>query len=301
MKKIILLVGFCFMSLFANNMTVTVSILPQKYFVEKIAQDKINVNVMVKPGYSPATYEPQTSQMKLLSNSKAYFSIGVPFESAWLEKFENANKDMPIIDTTKGIVKLKMSEHDHHDEEDKHEEEDKHLEEKNSDDMHHHEGGLDPHVWLDPILVKVQAKNIYEALLQIDAKNAAFYTKNYHLFITELDSLDKELRAILSNVSKKEFMVFHPSWGYFAKRYDLEQIAVEKEGKEPKPKEIVALIKESKEHNIKVIFVSPQFSKKAAKTIARSIGGNVVVIDHLSYEYKTGLINTAESISNSYK
>jgi len=297
MKKIVLALSFSFMSLFADNLKVTVSILPQKYFVEQIAGEKVKVNVMVRPGFSPATYEPQTSQMKLLSDSKVYFSIGVPFENAWLEKFENANRKMLLIDTSKGITKLEMSEHDHHEDEKEHHEEEK-------DDHHeeeHHENGLDPHVWLDPLLVKIQAKNIYETLIKVDNKNKVFYTKNYHSFLKNLDQLNMKIESKLKSVSKSEFMVFHPSWGYFAKRYDLEQIVVEKEGKEPKPKEIVELIKEAKEHQIKVIFVSPQFSQKAAQTIARSIKGKVVNIDHLAYDYPTGLMNTAQAIYDSYK
>jgi zinc transport system substrate-binding protein len=329
MKKIFILMSFCIVSLFANNIKVTVSILPQKYFVEKIAGDKVDVNVMVRTGFSPATYEPQTSQMKLLSASKVYFSIGVPFESAWLNKFENANKNMLIVDTTKGISKLEMVEHEHHDEKDEeahHDDEhekshhekdeeahhnDKHEEvhhEKNDETHHddedeksHHKDNLDPHVWLDPILVKTQAKNIYEAMIAIDSLNKKFYTKNYLNFLEELDNLDSRLKLILGKVTNSAFMVFHPSWGYFAQRYKLEQIAVEKEGKEPKPKEIVELIHESKKHNIKVIFVAPQFSQKAAKTIARNIDGNIVTIDHLSYDYETSLIKTAKSIYNSYK
>jgi len=300
MKKIVLVLSFSFMSLFANNLKVTVSIVPQKYFVEQIAGDKVQVNVMVRPGFSPATYEPQTSQMKLLSDSQVYFSTGVPFENAWLEKFEDANRKMLLVDTSKGITKLEMSEHDHHEEE--HEKE--HHDEKEKDNHHdeeHHEDGLDPHVWLDPLLVKIQAKTIYETLVQIDKKNADFYTKNYHVFLGKLDELDKKLETKLKNVSNSEFMVFHPSWGYFAKRYNLEQIVVEKEGKEPKPKEIVELIKEAKEHGIKVVFVSPQFSQKAAKTIATSIKGKVVNIDHLAYDYPTGLMNTATAIYDSYK
>ena len=300
MKKIVLVLSFSFMSLFANNLKVTVSIVPQKYFVEQIAGDKVQVNVMVRAGFSPATYEPQTSQMKLLSDSQVYFSIGVPFENAWLEKFEDANRKMLLVDTSKGITKLEMSEHDHH--EDEHEKE--HHDEKEKDNHHdeeHHEDGLDPHVWLDPLLVKIQAKTIYETLVQIDKKNADFYTKNYHVFLGKLDELDKKLETKLKNVSNSEFMVFHPSWGYFAKRYNLEQIVVEKEGKEPKPKEIVELIKEAKEHGIKVVFVSPQFSQKAAQTIASSIKGKVVNIDHLAYDYPTGLMNTATAIYDSYK
>jgi len=298
MKKSVLVLSVCFISLFADNINIAVSILPQKYFVEQIAGDKVKVNVMVKPGFSPATYEPQTSQMKLLSDSKVYFSIGVPFEKSWLEKFENANKRMKIVDTSKGISKLEMGEHEHHD--DEHEKEDEHHEEVAKQDKHH-EDGLDPHIWLDPLLVKIQAKNIYETLVHIDSSNKTFFTKNYHHFLNQLDELDKKLKLKLKDVSKSEFMVFHPSWGYFAKRYNLEQIVVEKEGKEPKPKEIVELIKEAKEHQIKVIFVSPQFSQKAASTIARSINGKVVNIDHLEYDYPKGLMNTAKAIYDSYK
>lgn len=289
MKKIMLFLFFGLISLVANTIDVTVSIVPQKYFIEKIAQDKANVNVMVKPGFSPATYEPQTSQMKLLSQSKVYFSIGVPFESVWLKKFKTANKNMLVVDTSHGIKKIEIAEHEHHEHE-----EDNHKQEL-------HEEGLDPHIWLDPILVKTQAKTIYEAFVKIDAPNKSFYLKNYKIFLKELDILNKELKNILAPVSKSAFMVFHPSWGYFAKRYDLEQIAVEKEGKEPKPKELVELIKDSKEHNIKIVFVSPQFSQKAANTIARSINGETITLDHLSYEYKENLINTAKVIYNAYK
>ena len=289
MKKIIFFLALSVLTSYAQNLNVTVSILPQKYFVEKIAQDRVGINVMVKQGFSPAIYEPQTSQMKLLSNSHVYFSIGVAFENVWLKKFKNANKKMQIVDMNKGITKLPIDNH-HHEEVSTHE---NHSQEE-------HEEGLDPHVWLNPLLVKLQAKNIYDTLIDLDAENKEFYLKNYLSFIKELDNLDKKLKKILKPVENKTFMVFHPSWGYFAKAYNLEQISVEKEGKTPKPRELVKLIKQSKEHNIKIIFVSPQFSKKAASVIANSIKGNTLTIDPLAYAYKTNLIKTAEAIYNSY-
>ncbi|NQY92802.1 MAG: zinc ABC transporter substrate-binding protein [Campylobacteraceae bacterium] len=290
MKRVIALLIISAFGLLAQSLNVTVSILPQKYFVEKIAQDKINVNVMVKAGVSPAIYEPQTSQMKLLSQSDVYFSIGVAFEKVWLAKFENANKNMKIVNINKGIKKLEMGEHHHEGE----------VSNKKSID-NKQEDALDPHVWLNPLLVKIQAKNIYETLRVLDEENKEFYFKNYTSFLKELDSLNQELKTILQSVEHKAFMVFHPSWGYFAKAYNLEQIAVEKEGKTPKPKELVKLIKQSKEHQIKIIFVSPQFSQKAASVIARSIKGTTLVIDPLAYEYKTNLIKTAKAIYNSYE
>ena len=113
--------------------------------------------------------------------------------------------------------------------------------------------------------------------------------------------MDKEIETILNPYKEKAFMVFHPSWGYFAKRYNLEQIPIEIQGKEPKPNELVELVKDAKEHNIKIIFVSPQFSQKSAKTIASNIGGNVVSIDSLGEDWANSLIGTASSIANSYK
>ncbi|MFV0564001.1 metal ABC transporter solute-binding protein, Zn/Mn family [Malaciobacter mytili] len=308
MKKLFLLFLALNFSLFAKE--VTVSILPQKYFVEKIAKDKISVNVMVQPGFSPATYEPKTSQMRKLANSKVYFSIGVPFEKAWLEKFKNANKNLLVVDTTEGIEKLPMAKHSHeeehyehkHDEHkhDEHNHNSDHKHEQDHEDEHEHEG-LDPHVWLDPILVKIQAKNIYKTLVKIDEANSEFYQTNYENFIKELDSLYLQLKEILTPVKDRAFMVFHPSWGYFAKRFTLEQIAVEVQGKEPKPNQLVELINEAKEHNIKIVFVAPQFSQKSAKVIANSIKGDAVIMDPLVENWKEGLIKTSKQIVDSYK
>lgn len=327
--KLFLMLFLCIGSSFASKLEVTASILPQKYFIEQIAKDKVTVNVMVRPGFSPATYEPKTSQMRFLAKSKAYFSVGVPFETVWLKRFKAANKSMLVMDTSKGIEKLAMAKHEHHDEDEKeeaehhdehddhgkhdshedHDEHDDHGKHESHDDhddhekehAHDHEGGLDPHIWLDPILVKVQAKTIYDTLVLIDAKNKAFYEKNYQEFLKEMDELHMNIQGTLKNAKDSAFMVFHPSWGYFAKRYDLEQIAVEKEGKEPKPKELIELTYEAKKHAIKVVFVAPQFSQKAARTIAKSIGGNVINIDPLSYDYANNLRNVAKGIAKSYQ
>ena len=310
-----ILIAFLTLSSFVFANEVTVSILPQKYFVEKIAADKIQVNVMVKPGASPATYEPKTSQMRILSNSLAYFSIGVPFEKVWLEKFKNSNKDILIVDTSSSIKKIEMQEHEHHEEDEvKEHEEDKehkdheaheehkdaHKHEVKHDHDHEHEA-LDPHIWLDPILVKVQAKNIYETLVKIDEKNKEFYTKNYKNFLKQLDNLDNEIKNILKPYEHRAFMVFHPSWGYFAKRYDLEQIAIEVQGKEPKPAQLIELVHEAKKHDIKIVFVSPQFSQNGAKTISKSINGNVEVIDPLALQWDKNLIKVANAIAKTYK
>ncbi len=304
MKKILL--GLVCLTSILLSKEVTVSILAQKYFVKKIAGDRFDVNVMVKPGSSPVTYEPKISQMRKLTDSKVYFAIGVPFEKVWLDKFENANKNMSVIDTSKGIKKLKMKAHSHHKEGyGHHEHDDEHNEHAHHDHEEEHEQhkhtSLDPHIWLDPVLVKIQAKNILDALVKIDKKNALFYKENYKKFLEELNVLNKKIKSILEPYHNKAFMVFHPSWGYFAKRYDLEQISIEIQGKEPKPAQLIKLVKEAKEHNIKIVFVAPQFSQKGAKTISKSINGNVAVINPLSIKWDENLIKVAKEIAKSYK
>ena len=297
MKKIVFIFIALVSFLYASKPEISVSIAPQKYFLEKITKDKFDINVMVKAGSSPHTYEPKTSQMKSLSNSKIYFYTGIEFEKAWLDKFKKSAPNTLFIDSSASIERIAMEEHSH---EEEGPEGHKHEKHNDHEDEHDHDG-LDPHVWLDPVLVKVQAKNIYEAVVSIDLENKEFYTKNYEEFLKELDSLDAQIKEILKPYEHKAFMVFHPSWGYFAKRYDLEQISIEIQGKEPKPNELIELVKDAKEHNIKIVFVSPQFSQKSAKTIAQNIGGKVVAIDSLSENWSKDLLKTANEIANSYK
>ena len=293
MKKLLILLVSIIGILNATTPQITVSILPQKYFVEKITKDKFEVNVMVQPGASPHTYEPKTSQMKALATSKVYFSTGVSFEHVWLDKFKKNAKDTLFVDLSDGIEKLSMGKHEHH-------EEDEHGHEAKDNHDAHDEDGLDPHIWLDPILVKIQVKNIYDTMIKVDAQNADFYKVNYEQFLKELDELDANLKTILTPYKDKAFMVFHPSWGYFAKRYDLEQIPIELQGKEPKPNELVELIKDAKEHDIKIVFVSPQFSQKSAKTISQNINAKVATIDPMVSNWSEGLILTAKEIASSY-
>ena len=294
MKKIIFLFIVMFSFLNASTQELTVNILPQKYFVEKIVKDKFTINVMVKPGASPHNFEPKPSQMRSLVASKVYFLIGDATEKNWIEKFKQNAKNTLFVDTTIGFEKIEMAKHEH-------EEVAQHDHKKDEKDEEHDHSGLDPHIWLDPVLVKIQAKNIYEAMIKIDSANSDFYKTNYEEFLKELETLDSNIKTILAPHKDKAFMVFHPSWGYFAKRYDLEQISIEIEGKEPKPNELVELIEESKKHDIKIIFVSPQFSQKSAQAISKNIGANVVAIDPLSDNWNENLQKVSNEIANSYK
>ena len=273
-------------------MQVMVSIVPQRYFVERIGGDSVTVSVMVEPGSSPATYEPKPEQLTSLSNAAAYFSIGVPFESAWLDKIAEANSEMMMVDTIANIERKPIEAHHHHEEEG--EEDHDHAE----DEHDHAEGAPDPHVWVSPELVKVQSQAIYEALSELDPQHEADYKANLEAFIADIDELEADISATLSGLKSNKFMVFHPAWGYFGDDFGLEQIAVEVGGQEPSAQELANLIQEAKEENIQVIFAQPEFSTQDAETIANEIGGEVLLISPLAPDWLHNLRDVAQTFSD---
>lgn len=270
-----------------RSLSVFVSIVPQQYFVQQIGKDKVDISVMVQPGASPATYEPKPLQMVDLSNARLYFSIGVPFETFWLDKIASANPDMTIVHTDKDIEKLPMAVHHHEDEHpaDHHDDKAMAAEEDHDHENDHGHAGLDPHIWLSPKLVKIQAGHILDALADKDPENKDFYTANYHVFIKKIDALDQDLARMLNDKAGMQFMVFHPSWGYFARDYNLKMIPIEIEGKNPKPAKLQALIAHARNEGIKVIFVQPQFSTKSAELVAREINGQVLPANPLALNW----------------
>lgn len=244
-----------------GTLNVTVSILPQRYFVERVGGEHVSVNVMVEPGASPATYEPKPEQLAALSEAGVYFSIGVPFESAWLDKIASANSDMLMVDTAQGIEKV----------------------------------GTDPHIWLSPTLVKTQAQTIYEALAALDPGHEVEYKANLDSFIADIDALGGDIRETLEGVESRKFIVFHPAWGYFARDYGLEMVPIEIGGQEPSAAELAGLVREAQEEGIRVIFAQPEFSARDAETIADEIGGEVLLISPLAEDWLDNLRLVAET------
>ncbi|MBF0469620.1 MAG: zinc ABC transporter substrate-binding protein [Desulfamplus sp.] len=269
---------------------VFVSILPQKFFVEQIGKQRVDVKVMVEPGASPHTYEPKPRQMAALSKTRIYFSVGLPFEKVWLGRILSANKDIKVVPTDEGIEKIHMTEHYHHDTE--HE----HKESGTSDNNNDSEP--DPHIWLAPNLVILQAQHILRALKDIDPDHARFYDSNYKSFVSEIEKLDGQIKEILATKKGVKFMVFHPSWGYFAREYNLEQMPIEIEGKAPKPSRLQELINLARKKKISVIFAQPQFSIKNARQIAREINAEVVFADPLAYNWFDNLREVAHKFKS---
>lgn len=240
---------------------------------------------MIPPGAEPHTYEPKPRQLSELSVVDIFFTIGDTFESAWLNRFRAVNPSMRIEDTGAAIPRIAMTGHadDHHGHEEEHD-------------------SLDPHIWLSPLLVKNQAKVVYNALVSMAPDHADDFAEGYREFIDEIESLDSELRGIFSDVGdKNRFIVFHPSWGYFADAYGLLQIPIEVDGREPTSAEMMRLITFAKEQGITVVFVQPQFSGRSAGVIAREIGGAVIAADPLAEDWSSNLRAVAREMRKALK
>ena len=268
---------------------VFVSIAPQAYFVQQIGRDRVDVQVLVEPGADPHTYEPKPQQMVALSKAALYFAVGIEFEAARLDKLTAINPRMQVIHTDHGIMKLPMATHGDHDGNDEHGED------------HTHRTGLDPHIWLSPPLVMLQARSILTALQAADPAHRSAYETNYRAFILELVDLDAHLRTTFDGLKGSSFMVLHPSWGTFAHTYGLNQVPIEVEGKSPKPAQLRTLIERAQSNRIKVVFVQPQFSSKNARQISKAIGGRVVAVDPLARDWAANLRHVAEEFKDAFK
>jgi len=252
-----LILFFLLANLINAKILVSTSIEPVAFFINNIAKDKVKVQVLVKNS-SPHTYEPKPSQMITLQRSKVYFAIGVEFEDIWLKKFAKLNKNLKIINLYKD---LKINN--------------------------------DPHIWLSPKNAITISKRIFKALVKIDPKNSSFYKTNFNQFIQKIKILQIKIKKLLKNANKN-FIAFHPSWGYFAKEFGLNQIALKVEGKEIKPKILIKIIKLTKQYNIKVILTSPLFSKKSALVLAKETKAKIYKISPLNYEWDKNLLNLAK-------
>ncbi len=258
---------------------VVVTILPQAEFIEKIAGDKVSITTMVPPGASPHTYEPRPSQMKEVTKAEMFAKVGtgLDFELVWMPKIIETNPNILIVNSSEGIHLIEMGAHDNE----------------------YQLGGKDPHVWLSPKKAIIMVENLYEGLVKIDPDNKEYYTKNKDVYINSLKELDSTIMQTFSGLKTKKFMVYHDSWGYLAYDYGLEQIPIQKEGKEPTPEGIATLIDQARENNITIIFASPEFEIQTAKTISEEIDGTVILISPLAKDYIENLKRMSDEISKS--
>ncbi|HAS04233.1 MAG TPA: zinc ABC transporter substrate-binding protein, partial [Dehalococcoidia bacterium] len=248
-----------------DTLKIIASITPVADFVEQIGGDKVEVTLMVPAGADPHTYEPTPGQMVFVSEADVFVKVGsgVDYEEIWMNDIMDMNRDMQLIDCSEGIDIINE----------------------------------DPHIWTSPLNARQMVENIYNGLITLDSDNADYYQTNYENYVSELETLHSDILNILEGYENRNFLIYHPSFAYFASEYNLIQIPIEHQGKEPTPKVIQDCIDQAYEHNLNYVYVAPQFATSYAESIAAEISGSVLYIDPLPSSYISGTRSVAASIA----
>ena len=248
-----------------------VSIPPQKFLVERIGGNKVDVTVLLKQGMSPETYEPTPKQMVKLNASSLYFRIGVPFEDLWIDQIAALNPELRIIPCCASLV---LKDHKKH-----RDIMDKFI--------------YDTHLWTSPRNAGIIGGIIKETLVNYDTANAGYYEENYKQLLEDLKDADSIIRKNLEGIRHKILIVSHPSWSHFADAYGLQQIPIERHGSELRARELARLVKLVNEYQIKTIYVQPQYITTAAKALAHETGARIIEIDPLAEDFINNLVKVS--------
>jgi zinc transport system substrate-binding protein len=275
MKNLLGLVSILILMISCNNAPkdtgkplIGVSILPQQYFIDRIAGNLVEVFVMIPPGASPATYEPTIGQLGKLSRASSYMRIGfVEFELSWMGKIKSTNPDMKISDLSREIEIIKGS-----------------NEEAPEHAGHAHEG-IDPHIWMSLVNAKVIATNTFEELILLLPEERDFLRANFEGFLAELDSLHVQFSTMLSPHQSRGFLIYHPALTYVARDYNLIQYPLEIGGKTPSPSHLKKMVDLGLEQHISAIFIQQQFDIRNAEVLASEIGAEIIQIDPLDPDW----------------
>lgn len=251
---------------------VVVSILPEQFLVERVAGPRADVLTLVQPGDNPATYSPGPATLAALDDGQVWFTLGVHFEEVWRERITRDRPQLEVVDLAAGLPRRQVEQswaslgHDH-------------------DHDHDHGGMPDPHTWTDPRLAARMAATIADTLARLDPAGADDYRARSEALQQELLELHQEIAARLAPVRGQAFIVFHPSWGYFADAYGLQQLPIEIGGREPGPRGLAELIELGRETDARAVFVQQQFSQRTARAVADALGAQIVEADPLALDY----------------
>lgn len=290
MKKYLLLCFVICVALFTQScgskgvqkLTITVSLEPQKYFLDKIVGDKIQVECLLANGANPENYEPSMENLMQIERSAAYIKMGnVGFEQVLVDKLKQNNSSLKVYDASKGIEGITgthdcCEHHGHH---------------------HHHDASVDPHTWTSVKNAKIIAKNMYDVVLAVDEANKDFYKANYDKLVASLDSLDEYATKKLANVENRSFLVWHPSLSYFARDYGLNQITIGQIGKELSPIQLQEKINKARNSNAKIFFFQKEYDSRQASVLNEEVGTTMITINPLSYEWEDEIRRIVDEIA----
>lgn len=251
----------------AGPLRLFASVPPIAELARQVGGERIEAHSLLRPGDNPVTFAPTPRQLAELSGARLFLRVGVPFERTWLKRIHALAPRLEVIDLRQGLPSAPLA-------------------------GHHHGHGLgdephepDPHLWTDPIAISGMAERIADTLARLDPEHAAGYHDRARQVQEAMQTLDAEIRDRLEGLQSRAFLVFHPAWGYFARRYGLEQLAIEHEGKQAGGRWLAETIDKARKAGIRLILIQPQFDQRLARQVAQAIGGDVVTIDPLAPDY----------------
>lgn len=269
---------------------VSVTIEPQKYFAEKIAGDKFTVNCVVPSGQSPETYDPTPQQMINIGRSVAYLKIGyIGFEKAWMDNIIQNNPTLKIFDLSEGISVIGNPDEEMHE---------AHTDDAGEHQHEHQHTGIDPHTWNSVAGAKAIAWNTLQAFITLDKENTKYYWTNYNTLLSEIEKTETVVNKLLEGLNNRTFIIYHPALSYFANEYQLTQLCIEMDGKEPSPSQLKELVDTARANNTRVVFIQQEFDQKNAELIARETSCKLVRINPLSYNWNEEMIHIAQSLKD---
>ena len=273
---------------------IAVTIEPQRYFAERIAGEHFAIHCVVPAGQSPETYDPTPQQMVQIGQSEAYLRIGhIGFELAWMDAIAQNNPQLQIFDLSEGMPLLQGEE----EEEQAHEHAHAHEVEA-AEAHHHHHGGVDPHIWSSIHGARIVAQNTLTALQTLDPTHANDYAANYQQVVAVIDSTEAVINTLLKPLAHRSFIIYHPALTYLAAEYEMQQLCIEMDGKEPSPAQLKALVETAQEHQTKVVFVQQEFDQKNAELIAKETGCQLTPINPLAYDWSREMIRIAKALAD---
>ncbi|MCX7816396.1 MAG: zinc ABC transporter substrate-binding protein [Syntrophales bacterium] len=257
---------------------VVTSIPPHAYVAERIGGKFVHADVLIDEGKSPHSWEPTPTRVAKLSQADVFFTLNLPEERILLGKIKKLHGTLRYVDLQRGVNFRCLD---------------------RGIDVEKKELAcvIDPHTWLSPKNMAIQAGIICDTLVSMYGEHTDYFRRNLKAFLADLEEVNSMVTHILAPFKGKKIYVFHPAFGYFTDTYGLFQVPIQAEGKEPGPRTLSIIVHQAKREGVKVIFIQPQFSVKNAQAIARAIGGEVFSINPLSKNYIANLEIMARTIA----
>ncbi|NOX26125.1 MAG: zinc ABC transporter solute-binding protein [Deltaproteobacteria bacterium] len=256
----------------AAPLRVVVATPPQAFVIRRIGGTLVRVQVLINKGQEPQDFEPTPRQIMNLGQAKILFTTGLPFERRLVGQIKARNHNLLIVDLTSGLPLRTAA-----------------------------DGDIDPHIWLSPPLLTIQAATIARTLAAIDPRNSPIYKGNLVVIRKELQKVDRRIRVLLRPYAGRSFYVFHPAFGYFGAAYNLRQQAVEMGGSRPGPRRLARLIKQARADKVRIIFTQPQFDTRSAAVVAAAINGTVVPLNPLAANVLKNFMKIAGALKEALK